>query len=59
MNSLLLWGDIYPVWEENKTCIEIDWIFNVLRLAQEFLTNIWRRHHGRWRAAKFRPILGP
>jgi hypothetical protein len=32
----------------------IDWLFTVLRPAQEF----WRRHHCRWRAAKFRPMLG-
>jgi hypothetical protein len=35
----------------------IDWVFTVLRPAQEF-SLIWRRHHCRWRAAKFRHMLG-
>jgi hypothetical protein len=33
----------------------IDWLFTVLRPAQEFFTYIY---HCRWRAAKFRPKLG-
>jgi hypothetical protein len=32
-------------------------IFTVLHPAQNF-SFIWRRHHCRWRAAKFRPMLG-
>jgi hypothetical protein len=35
----------------------IDWLFTVLRPDQEFLLT-WKRHHYRWRAAKFRPTLG-
>jgi hypothetical protein len=35
----------------------IDWLFVVLRPAQEYFIYIWRRHHRRWRAAKFRPML--
>jgi hypothetical protein len=35
----------------------IDWLFTVLLPAQEYLTNT-RRNHCRWRAAKFRPMLG-
>jgi hypothetical protein len=37
-----------------NSCIK----FTVLRLAQEFFTYIWRSHHYRWRAAKFRRMLG-
>jgi hypothetical protein len=35
----------------------VDWLFTVLRPAQEYYIT-WRRHHCRWRAAKFRPMLG-
>jgi hypothetical protein len=34
----------------------IDWLFTVLRLKN--ISLIWRRHHCRWRAAKYRPMLG-
>jgi hypothetical protein len=35
----------------------IDWLFTVLHSLKNF-SHIWRRHHCRWRAAKFRPMLG-
>jgi hypothetical protein len=36
----------------------IDWLFTLLRPAHEYYFSlIWRRHHCRWRAAKFRPML--
>jgi hypothetical protein len=34
----------------------IDWLFTVLRPAQEF-SYMWRRHHCWWRAATFRHML--
>jgi hypothetical protein len=35
----------------------IDWLFTVLRPLKN-ISLIWRRHHCRGRAAKFRPMLG-
>jgi hypothetical protein len=37
--------------------IMIDWLFTVYVPLKNF-SRIWRRHHCRWRAAKFRPMLG-
>jgi hypothetical protein len=34
----------------------IDWLFTVLRAAQEF-SLIWRSHHYQWRAAECRPMF--
>jgi hypothetical protein len=34
-----------------------DWLFTILRSTQDF-SLIWRRHNCRWKAAKFRPMLG-
>jgi hypothetical protein len=39
--------------EQCNWAYECDWIFTILRPAQE-----WRRHHCRWMAAKFGPTLG-
>jgi hypothetical protein len=36
----------------------VDWLFIVLRPAYKSISLIWRRHHYRWRAAKFRPMVG-
>jgi hypothetical protein len=37
----------------------IDWLFTVLRpVPLKIFSLIWRRHHYRWRAAKFRPMHG-
>ena len=37
----------------------VDWLYSVLRHDQEYFNYMnWRRHHYRWRAAKFRPMLG-
>jgi hypothetical protein len=38
----------------------IDWLIDYLRfyVPLKNLSLIWRRHHSRWRAAKFRPMLG-
>jgi hypothetical protein len=38
----------------------IDWLINYLRfyVPLKNISLIWRRHHYRWRAAKFRPMLG-
>jgi hypothetical protein len=35
-----------------------NWLFMVLRPAHFFFIIIWRRHHCRWRDAKFSPMLG-
>jgi hypothetical protein len=47
-NFHLLMACITPI-----DSIMIDWLFSVLHIS---LT--WRRHHCRWRDAKFRPMLG-
>jgi hypothetical protein len=38
----------------------IDWLIDYLRfyVPLKNISLIWRRHHCRWRAAKFRPMLG-
>jgi hypothetical protein len=36
----------------------IDWLFIVLRPAQEFFTYMETSYHYRWRVEKFRPMLG-
>jgi hypothetical protein len=38
----------------------IDWLIDYLRfyVPLKNFSLIWRRHHCRWRAAKFRPMLG-
>ena len=38
----------------------IDWLIDYLRfyVPLKNISLIWRRHHYRWRAAKFRPMLG-
>jgi hypothetical protein len=38
----------------------IDWLTGYLRfyVPLKNISLIWRRHHCRWRAAKFRPMLG-
>jgi hypothetical protein len=37
--------------------LKIDWLFTVLVPLNNF-SLIWRRHHCRWRAAKFGPMFG-
>ena len=38
----------------------VDWLIDYLRfyVPLKNISLIWRRHHCRWRAAKFRPMLG-
>jgi hypothetical protein len=40
--------------------VMIDWLIDYLRfyVPPKNFSPIWRSHHYRWRAAKFRPILG-
>jgi hypothetical protein len=39
---------------------KIDWLINCLLfyVPLKNISLVWRRHHYRWRAAKFRPVLG-
>ena len=44
----------------NRKAYYIDWLIDCLRfyVPLKNISFIWRRHHCRWRAAKFRPMLG-
>jgi hypothetical protein len=58
------------MWQWNKTWLwhyitmfcqgHYDWLIDYLRfyVPLKNFSLIWRRHHCRWRAAKFRPMLG-
>ena len=49
------------MWIKNKVTTRlIDWLIDYLGfyVPLKNISLIWRRHHYRWRAAKFRPILG-
>jgi hypothetical protein len=46
-----------PVWLISPLLVAlIDWLFGVYVPLKNF-SLLWRRHHYRWRAAKFRPML--
>jgi hypothetical protein len=45
------------IWHKKQECIWlIDWL--LFHVPLKNISLIWRRHHYRWRAAKFRPMLG-
>jgi hypothetical protein len=51
---------IYTFFCNVNTSRKYDWLIDYARfyVPPKKLPLIWRRHHCRWRAAKFRPMLG-
>jgi hypothetical protein len=52
--------DVFPTSDGKDRDDAIGWLIDCLRfyIPLKNFSLIWRRHHCRWRAAKFRPILG-
>jgi hypothetical protein len=50
--------DLYAVWLKLACWFWFDWLFLLFYVPLKNISLIWRRHHCRWRAAKFRPMLG-
>jgi hypothetical protein len=68
MSDNWVWSNHGMVHEVHETSIHtitrvkhrIDWLIDYLRfyVPLKKFSLIWRRHHCRWRAAQFRPMLG-
>jgi hypothetical protein len=56
----ILWCPLFRFHWDISSGHNCDWLIDYLRfyVPLKNISLIWRRHHCRWRAAKFRPMLG-